>query len=94
MASIRHLKKEIDWFYSMVLNDCFFVLKTENAQNKEKVIELAGKVIEKHREMRSKVNHPVDKGKPKELKKFYKTISKELSDSVDEFLTKLSKNIK
>lgn len=94
MASIRELKKEIDWLYSLVLNDCFFLIQSDKVKNKNKIMDLASQVVKKHQEMRYKVNHPKRNGDPGKIKDFYKSLSEELTESVDNFLEKLANNIK
>lgn len=94
MASVRGLKKDIDLIMSLVLNDCFSVLSQNSKVDENAVMSIAGDVIQKHRELRIKVNHPDAKDDPKQVKTFYKNISNDLLEYADKSLEKLSKEIK
>ncbi len=93
MASVRELKKEIDWMFSLVLNDCFYILRTKENADHDKVMKVANGILEKHLELRKRVNHPDGKDNPKLVKQYYRAISEELSNSVDEALEALNKAV-
>jgi hypothetical protein len=94
MASIRNLKKDIDILMSLVLNDCFYVLEYNNKVEPEAIMNIAGEVIQKHRELRVKVNHPDGKDNKKMVKKYYDTIVSEMLSFADQSLEKLSAEVK
>ena len=79
MASVKNLKKDIDLLMSLVLNDCFSVLEYNEKVEKEEVLKIAGDVIQKHRELRLRVNHPDGKENPKLVKSYY---NKLISDAL------------
>lgn len=93
MASIKDLKKEIDWMFSLVLNDCFYILRTKENADHDKVMSVANSILEKHLELRKRVNHPDGKDNPKLVKQYYNAIAKELSNFIDEALENLNKAI-
>lgn len=94
MASIRDLKKDIDLLMSLVLNDCFYVLEYNEKVDNDAVMKIAGDVIQKHRELRVRVNHPDGKDNPKMVKSFYNTLSTEMLVFADASLEKLSAEVK
>lgn len=94
MASVKILKKEIDWMYSLALNDCFYVLQSNQGTNEEKLLVLANNIIEKHQEMRKRINHPDGKSDPKKVKQYFKFLSEEVTKSVDDILAQLTKLMK
>ena len=94
MASIKDLKKDIDLLMSLVLNDCFYVLEYNNKVDNDAVLKIAGDVIQKHRELRVRVNHPDGKDNPKMVKKYYNELSSEMLVYADASLEKLSAEVK
>lgn len=94
MASIRNLKKDIDLLMSVVLNDCFYVLDYNTKVNNDAVMKIAGEVIQKHRELRLKVNHPDGKDNPKLVKNYYDGIVADMLAYADTSLEKLSVEVK
>lgn len=94
MASVRNLKKDIDMLMSLVLNDCFYVLEYNTKVDSEAVMDIAGEIIRKHRELRKAVNHPGEKGNPKQVKSYYKQLSTRMLAFVDESFEKLSAEVK
>ena len=77
MASVRSLKKDIDFLMSMVLQDCISVMENYPETDKEKVTEMARKVISDHRQLRLKVCH-------REIRNHKENPGKYLSDVVEE----------
>lgn len=94
MASVRNLKKDIDMLMSLVLNDCFYVLEYNTKVDSEAVMDIAGEIIRKHRELRVEVNHPDGKDNPKLVRNYYKQLSAKMLAFVDESFEKLSAEVK
>lgn len=90
MASIRNVKKDIDYLVSEVVSDCYTFLYLHGDKNKEKVIGIIEDVVNKRNEFIQRVNNP-DKGMDKkQVRKHYKEIYSDLLKNVDESFTKLS----
>lgn len=94
MASIKNLKKDIDLIMSLALSDCFYVLEYNSKVNGEAVMKIATEIIEHHRDLRLRANHPDGKDNPKMIKKFYNQLVADLLSSADESLEKLSAEVK
>ena len=94
MASIRDLKKDIDLLMSLVLNDCFYVLEYNSKVNNEEVMKIAGEVIQNHRELRLRVNHPDGKDNSKLVRKYYNDLVADMLSAADVSLEKLSAEVK
>jgi hypothetical protein len=94
MASKRNLKKDIDMLMSMVLNDCFYILEYNNKVDAPAVMKIAENIIEKHREFRTRVNHPDGKDNPKLVKKYYNDLAAEVLTAADEAFAALSEEVK
>ncbi len=94
MASIKNLKKDIDLLMSLVLNDCFYVLEYNSKVDNDAVMKIAGEVIQKHRELRLRVNHPDGKDNPKLVKNYYDLTVADMLTFADASLEKLSAEVK
>lgn len=94
MASIKDLKKDIDLLMSLVLNDCFYVLEYNEKVDNDAVMKIAGDVIQKHRDLRVRVNHPDGKDNPKMVRNYYSQLTSEMLAFADASLEKLSAEVK
>lgn len=94
MASVRNLKKDIDLIMSLVLNDCFYVMSQNQKISEDAVADIASEVIQKHRELRIRVNHPDGKDNKKLVKQYYNQVTTELLNFADSALKKLSAEVK
>jgi len=94
MASVRSLKKDIDLLMSLALSDCFYVLEYNSKVNEEEVLNIAKDIIQKHRELRIRVNHPDGKDNPKLVKEYYNKLVTDMLNSADASLEKLSEEVK
>lgn len=94
MASIKNLKKDIDMVMSLALSDCLYVLEYNSKVDNDAVIKIAGEIIQKHRELRVRTNHPDGKDNAKMVKQFYKNLITELLSATDAALEKLSAEVK
>lgn len=94
MASVKNLKKDIDLLMSLVLNDCFSVLEYNEKVDKEEVLKIAGDVIQKHRELRLRTNHPDGKDNQKLIKTYYNKLISDALQETDAALERLSSEVK
>ncbi len=94
MASVKDLKKDIDILMSLVLNDCFSVLEYNEKVDNEAILKIAGDVIQKHRELRLRVNHPDGKDNPKLVRKYYNKLVQDTLKEADAAFERLSAEIK
>ena len=91
MASIRRLKKDIDYLTFAVIDDSLNCLAY--GQSTDNVADVVEGVINKRNDLRRRVNEgkSVAKG---ERKAYYKGICKDLMESVDQSFTQLSELVK
>ncbi len=94
MASVRGIKKDIDLIMSLALSDCFYVLEYNSKVDEKAVYEIAGKIIQSHRELRLRAMHPDGKDNPKLIKRYYKDLVKDMLAAADGALEKLSQEVK
>jgi hypothetical protein len=94
MASIRNLKKDIDFLTSMVIIDCFqYINYSENA-DQESAFALVRKVIASGNDLRDRASHPDGSENPALVKKYYRKIGEDLVKVCDQAYEELSKIIK
>ena len=94
MASVKDLKKDIDLLMSLVLNDCFSVLEHNTKVDNDAILKIAGDVIQKHRELRLRANHPDGKDNRKLVKTYFNTLISEALREADAALERLSAEVK
>jgi len=94
MASVKDLKKDIDLLMSLVLNDCFSVLEYNSKVDNDAVLKIAGDVIQKHRELRLRANHPDGKDNPKLVRKYFNDLISDALKEADAALERLSAEVK
>ena len=90
MASLRLLKKDIDYLMSLVLEECMVVIENYPEADKEQVLDIARRVIARHRELRLRVNHPDGKDNPKIMKAYLRQVVDDLYRSADTSLSELA----
>jgi hypothetical protein len=94
MASVKELKKDIDLLMSLVLNDVFYVLEYNAKVDEEAILKIAGDVIQKHRELRLRANHPDGKNNPKLVRKYFSSLVSDALKEADAALERLSAEVK
>ena len=94
MASVKDLKKDIDLLMSLVLNDCFSVLEHNTKVDNDAILKIAGDVIQKHRELRLRANHPDGKDNRKLVKTYFNTLILDALREADAALERLSAEVK
>lgn len=92
MASIRRLKKDVDYLTFSVIADCFNY-SIVSGKNNTQVSEIVQNIITSRNSLRSQIN-AARKMEKKDRKAQYKTIFKDLFVSVDAAFTKLSETVK
>ena len=90
MASLRSLKKDIDYLLSLVLEECMYVIEAYPDAEKEKVMETMRKVISGHHELRIRVNHLNGKDNPKMVKEYLRQVVQDLYKTANSALEELS----
>jgi hypothetical protein len=91
MASIKRLKKDIDYLAFAVIADCFNYNSYDPGN--EEVFQIVKDAIALRNELRHRISNPEPKAEG-ELKAIYKCIFNEAISSADESFVKLSEVIK
>lgn len=90
MASVRELKKDIDFLVFEVISDCFVFSSLHPDNKSEELTALISDAVELRNDLIARVNNPDGKDNPKIVKSHYKTVSKDLMLGVDNLFERLS----
>ena len=90
MASIRELKKDIDYLIYEVISDCFVYSNIHPDNKTDELSALISEAVEFRNDLIARVNNPDGKDNPKIVKAYYKSVQKDLLTKVDTFFERLS----
>ncbi|MDA3819875.1 MAG: hypothetical protein PF590_05385 [Candidatus Delongbacteria bacterium] len=90
MASVREIKKDINYLIYEVLSDCM-IHKHVNNDNSKASDKIMKDMMAKREELISRVNEAKDMDDKKEKKKAFNAIEDDLITSVDESFREISK---
>jgi hypothetical protein len=90
MASVKNLKKDIDYLVFEVISDCFTFSELNPDVKTDELAALISETVDFRNDMISRVNNPDGKDNPKIVKAYYKKLEKDLFAGVDQFFTRLS----
>ncbi len=90
MASIRELKKDIDYLIFEVISDCFVYSNIHPENKTDELTALISEAVEFRNDLIARVNNPDGKDNPKIVKAYYKSVQKDLLTEVDKYFERLS----
>jgi hypothetical protein len=90
MASVRELKKDIDYLVFEVISDCFVYSNIHPDNKSDELSTLISDAVEFRNDLIARVNNPDGKDNPKIIKAYYKTVGKDLITGVDKLFERLS----
>ena len=90
MASIRELKKDIDYLIFEVISDCFVYSNVHPDNKTDELTAVISDAVEFRNDLIARVNNPDDKDNPKIVKAYYKAVQKDLLSGVDKLFERLS----
>lgn len=90
MASVRELKKDIDFLVFEVISDCFVYSNLHPDNKTDELTALINDSVELRNDLIARVNNPDGKDNPKIVKAYYKSVSKDLMLGVDKLFERLS----
>lgn len=94
MASIRRLKKDIQFLSAQLISDCIDFIDSFDDGKEEKVLAIIQDAVSLHNNMIDRACHPDGKDNPKLVREFYKQLKKDFIQGLDECYKKLEKLIK
>ncbi len=93
MASIRNLKKDLDFLTNEVISDAFLAIEFHGDKVEQKVQELLEELVDFHNKLYEKIHNAPSGKKNPERKKYFRTIRKDINEKFPEFFEKLSQII-
>jgi hypothetical protein len=90
MASIRELKKDIDYLIFEVISDCFVFSGVHPENQSDELSAIISDAVNLRNDLIARVNNPDGKDNPKIVKAYYKSVGKDLMTGVDELFDRLS----
>jgi hypothetical protein len=93
MASIRRLKKEIEFLSSQVIGDSIDFIQTFNGKELE-AMAVIDEIVALHNNTVDKINNPDGKDNQKLVKEFYRQLKKQYIEGINESYQRLESLIK
>jgi hypothetical protein len=90
MASVRELKKDIDYLIFEVISDCFVYSGVHPENKSDELSAIISDSVTFRNELIARVNNPDGKDNPKIVKAYYKAVEKDLITGVDKLFDRLS----
>ena len=86
MASIRRIKRDIDFLANEVISDCYMALYFNDGAKREQIVA----AVEFRNELFVRANHPADKKNKSLVRKHYAQMRRDMMSRVDAMFEKLS----
>jgi len=93
MASIRRLKKDIQFLSAQLIGDCIDFIDSFEAGKDKQVLDIITEAVSLHNNMIDRACHPDGKDNPKLVKSYYKQLRKDFIDGLDQSYRKLEELI-
>ena len=93
MASIRQLKKEIEFLSSQLIGDCIDFVQTFNGKELE-AMAVIDEIVVLHNSTVDRINNPDGKDNPKLVKAYYQKLKKDYVTGVNEAYKRLEDLVK
>ena len=90
MASLRKLKKEVDYLVSEVISDGYACMVIHPSKNRDAVIGIIEEAVDVRNKLIDRANHPEEKHNARLIRKYYRTLRAEMFDDIDALFQKLS----
>ena len=89
MASLRRIKKDIEYLVNEVIYDCYIALYF-NQEKKDEIFGVVEDAVALRNELVEMANHPAEKHNKSLVKKHYAFVRNELMEGIDGLFEKLS----
>lgn len=93
MASIRQLKKEIEFLSSQLIGDCIDFVQTFNGKELE-AMAVIDEIVALHNSTVDKINSPDGKDNPKLVKAYFQKLKQEYVTGINEAYKRLENMVK
>lgn len=91
MASLKELKKDIDYLVYEVVSDCFSAMYVNDGKHSDEIAEIVADAVKLRNELFSRAKHPEGKDNPKIIRNYYRKLRSDMISGVDELFERLSK---
>ena len=91
MASIRELKKDIDYLVYELISDCFTAMSVQSEKRSEELAKVVGDAVELRNNLFSRAKHIDGRENKRMVKDHYKNLRKDLVEGIDKLFDRLSK---
>ena len=88
MASIRKSKKEVEFFTSEVISNCYLALYFQPEAKRDQFIDIITKAAELHNKTIDRINNPQQS--EGSLRKYYRELGREFVDKIDGLFNSIS----
>ena len=89
MASVKSIKKDIDYLVEEVVTDCYLALYF-HPDKKDEIVGIIEKAVDLRNELFSKANNPGEKHNKSLVKKHYAQLRSDMFERVDGMFSELS----
>ena len=89
MASIRMIKKDIDYLIQEVISDSYFTIYF-HPDKKDEAVKVMEEAVAFRNDLYDKANNPVEKNNPHLVKRHYAQLRRDLLSGVDGLFQKIS----
>lgn len=90
MASLRKIKKDIDYLVNEVVFDCYLALYFHE-EKKDEIVNVMQDAVDLRNELFEMVNNPAEKHNRSLVRKHYAFVKNQMFDRIDGLFEKLSK---
>lgn len=91
MASLKGIKKDIDYLVEEIISDCYVALYFNDDQKKyDKILSIINEAVDFRNEMFEQVNNPPEKKNKSLVKKHYAHLRRTMLSRVDDMFANLS----
>jgi hypothetical protein len=94
MASVRRLKKDIEYFSAQLIGDCLGYIQFYEEAKDEEALEIIKEAISLHNESIDKASHPDGKDNPQIIKAYYKKLKHDFVEGLDKAYENLEALVK
>ena len=91
MASIKNLKKDVDFIIDEVIGDCMLYLYFNRGKNIDEIESVLKQTVELRNGLYGRINHPQGKGDTRQTKAHYKAIVNDLLTMANGLFEQISK---
>jgi len=94
MASLRRLKKDIEYFSAQLIGDVLDYIQYYEGAKEDEALEIIKEAVTFHNEMIDRAVHPDGKDNPKIIKAYYRKLKRDFVEGLDKAYERLETLVK